>query len=488
MGGLSVALILIPQAIAYAEIAGLTPAAGLAAAALPAMAAAPFASSRYLQTGPVAMTALLAYGSLSTLAEPGTTEYLSLAMTLALVVGVFRVGLGLAKAGAITNYMSPPVVLGFTTSAAILISATQVGHIVGLAGVPDALLGRLWHVVANVDVWNWHAVALSAGTLVIVIGSRRIHPLVPGVLLTVLAGVAIGALTSYSGTLVGGDPAGFGGLSLAFAWTRIPDLIVPALVIATIGFAEATAIARTFALVDREKWDPSQELVGQGVANVAAAVSGGFPVGGSFSRSSINRLAGARSRWAGFITGTIVLLFMPFAGILTSLPRAVLSGIVIAAVYQLIRVDDIVRMFRVSPGQAIVASSTALVTLALSPRVDLAVLLGMLIAAVVHLFRESEQLRIDVSRKSSRLTLSPRGVLFYATAGALYETLQTELANHDMACESVELNLDHLGRIDYTGVQALQTFAETSRSVGVDVTVVNVPDHTAKLLERAGGI
>ena len=487
IAGLSVAVILIPQSLAYAEIAGLPIVMGLAAAGLPALAAAPFGSSRYLQTGPVAMTALLSFGALSAVAQPGSDEYIELALLLALVVGVVRVALGLLKAGAITNYMSPPVILGFTTSAAILIIASQIGSATGIVDVPEGLVQRLLFVLTHVGMWNWSAVGVTALVGLLTVGGRQIHPLAPGVLAAVLVGLWIGSQTGYTAGRLGEIPEGFITLSISMPWSRVVDLLIPGVVIATIGFAEATAISRSFAVQDREKWDSNRELIGQGVANVAAAVAGGFPVGGSFSRSSINRLAGARTRWSGAVTGVLVLAFMPFARVLMSLPRAVLSAIVIFAVYKLIRVSEIVKMFKVSVGQALVASSTAILTLVLAPRIDIAVILGMLIAGGVHLFRESSQLKIPSSRRGTVLTFQPNGVLYYASANGLYAALERELAEND-DCTVIELDLSRLGRIDFTGVQTLQRFAELLENAELDFKVTNMPDNARSLFERAGGL
>ena len=487
IGGLSVAVVVIPQSLAYAEIAGLPAAMGLAAAALPALAAAPFASSRYLQTGPVAMTALLTFGALTVLAEPGTADYIELALLLALVVGVVRILLGVFKAGAIANYMSPPVILGFTTSAAILIASSQIGSAFGVDEVPEDLLERLWTVATNPGQWNWQAITLTVVVGVLAIGGRKLHPLLPGVLIAVIIGLWIGSRTGYSAALVGDIPEALSPLSLSMPWRRLPDLLVPGVVIATIGFAEATAIARTFAVQDRERWDPSRELIGQGVANMVAAVSGGFPVGGSFSRSSINRNAGGQTRWSGAVTGLLVLAFIPFAGVLSNLPQAVLGSIVVFAIYKLIRIDEIIRLFRVSRGQATVASFTAIVTLVLAPRVDQAVVLGMLLAAGIHLYREASRLQIPASRVNGRLILQPDGVLYYGSAGALYEALEEQLAKRD-DCTVVELDLSHVGRIDYTGIQTLRAFAKIVRAADLQLEVSNLPRHAEGLFNRAGGI
>ena len=487
VAGLSVALVVIPQSLAYAEIAGLPAVMGLYAAALPALAAAPFASSRYLQTGPVAMTALLTFGALSTLATPGSPEYIGLALLLAVVVGATRILLGVAKAGAITNYMSPPVILGFTTAAAILIGSSQIASAMGVEDAPEDLLSRLVHVVTRPDQWDWKAIGLTVLVGSLIIGGRKLHAIFPGVLLALGIGLWIGSTDGYTAALVGHIPEGLPPFGFSFPWSRLPDLLIPGIVIATVGFAEATAISRSLALQDRENWDASRELISQGVANVAAGLSGGFPVGGSFSRSSIDRLSGAHTRWSGAVTGLLLLAFMPFAGVMETLPRAVLGAIVIVAIRHLVRFDEMFKLAKISRGQGSIAWLTAAATLLLSPRVDIAVLIGILAAAGVHLYRESSSLEIPALHEDQRLKLRPHGVLYYGSAGALNEALNQELAKHG-ECNVVELDLSRLGRIDYTGFEALHVFANTVRRADLEFEVVNVPAHAERIFSAGGGL
>jgi SulP family sulfate permease len=485
--GVSVAFIVIPQGLAYAKLAGLPPHTGLYAAALPPLVAAFFASSRYLQTGPVAMTALLTFGALSAIEPAGSPEYIQLALLLAVVVGVVRLGLGLLRGGAITHYMSHPVVLGFSSGATLLIVASQSAAAFGVEGAPENLVERLVYVLGHPGSWSWGAVGLSVLTVVLVFGARRLNPLIPGALIAVVIGLIVGSTDAYAGALIGPIPEGFPPLSLALPWSRLPSLIVPGMIIAVVGFAEPTAIARTLAIQDRERWDANKELVSQGVANLAAGFSGGFPVGGSFSRSSVNKLAGATSRWAGAVTGVVVLAFTPIAGLLSNLPRAVLAAIVISAVITLVRIPEMIRLTRVSWGQAIVAWGTFFATLALSPRIDIAVLVGVGLAAVVHLYRESSRFVVRTEVEGPALRIIPVGVLFYASAPALSEAMNEQLAAYPEATE-IRLSLERLGRIDYSGMTALKEFAREARDAGLEVTVDRVPRHVAGIWERTGGI
>ncbi len=480
VAGVSVALILIPQALAYAEIAGMPEVHGLYAAALPPLVAAFFASSPYLQTGPVAMTALLTFGALSTLAVPGSAEYVKLAALLALVVGCVRVGIGLFRAGVVAFLMSLPVLRGFTAGAAILIAASQFPSAVGAAPPGGGLLERAWWTLRHVGDWEPHAVVLAMATVALLLVGRRIHPAFPAVPLAVVAGLVWSIGPGFDGPLVGTITEGLPPLSLALPWGNVGDLLLPGLVIALVGFAEPAAIARTYATLDRAVWSADREFVSQGAANLAAGISAGFPVGGSFSRSAVTRLTGGRSRWSGAITGALVLVFLPFAGVLADLPRAVLGAVVIAAVLPLFDPRPLVDVVRASRPQGTVALATFAATLALAPRIERAVLIGVGMAVFVHLWREL-RLRVQTEIEDGTLTLRPGGVLFFGSAASLDDTLGNAIAG-DPSVDHVIIDLGNLGRIDYTGAHALRDLAAEATRAGLTVEVVAMPEHTRRIL------
>ena len=380
-------MVLVPQSMAYAELAGLPPHLGLFASALPPILAALFASSPYLQTGPVALTSLLTFGVLAAgSAEVGTADYVALAALLAMLVGITRLLLGVLRLGVVTYLMRDPVVTGFTSAAAILILASQVPKALGVSA-PDG--GVLWQAswsLGHMDNWEIASVGVAATTALLVLAGRRVvHRLFPGALLAVAGGVVVSRITDYGGPVVGEVSTGLPDLSLDLPWGSTGSLLVGGVLIALVGFAEPASIARVFADEDRQRWSPDREFVSQGVANMAASVSGAFPVGGSFSRSSLNRLAGAQTRWSGLVTGAAVLTFLPFTDVLAPLPRATLGGVVIAAVVGLVRPVALVSMVRRSPTDALVAWTTFVATLTMAPRVERGVLVGILLSLAVGL-------------------------------------------------------------------------------------------------------
>ena len=484
LAGVSVACLLIPQSMAYAELAGLPARHGLYAGAIAPMLAAAFGSSPYLQTGPVALTALLTLGTILPLSVAGSPEYIGLAALLAIVVGVARLVLGLARLGWLSYLMSRPVVTGFTSAAAVVIIATQVPAALGSAAPDAGILRRALWAVTHPSSWELASCGLTALTIALVLGGRRIHPLLPGVIVAAGIGIAYSTLAGYGGDVVGDVPSGLFSVSLALPWSSLPSLIVPGVVIAIVGFAESASISRVFATASRQRWDPDQEFVGQGMANLASAVVGGYPVDGSFSRSAINRLAGATSRWSGFVTGVTVLVFLPFAGVVSHLPKAVLAGVVIAAVLNLVRVGELASVAVASRPQALVGWATFVATLLLAPRVDQAVMLGIAASAVVHFWGELKT-GLVTSRRDDGLHLEPRGVLWFGSAQAMVDRLRARLASEPDA-DRVVVHLGKLGHIDLTGALALKEMSEQMRVAGVEVVFKDVPSHARRLFKVVG--
>ena len=466
------ALVAIPQSLAYAELAGLPPQYGLYATALPSLLAALFVSSRYLQTGPVALTALLTLGALSGVAEPGEAGYIESAALLALLVGVIRLLLGLARMGRVAYVLSEPVVTGFTAGAAVVIIASQLPKIFDVE--PDGqVFAAAVRVLRDPAQWRWSAIVFAAATVALMIGGRYVHRLFPGVLVAVIVGVVVAGAAGYEGAKVGDLDGGFIPLSLDFPWSDAPSLLLPAAVIALVGFAEPAAIARTFAAADRLPWNANREMVSQGVANLASAVSGAFPVGGSFSRSSLNRMAGATSAWSGAITGAFILVVLPLVTLLEDLPTAVLGVIVIVVVLRLVDVQEMARLPRGSFPQALVGAGTTLATIGFAPRVERGVMVGIGLAIAVHLYREM-QVTTPGERNHDTLTVRPKGVMWFATVPQVERSVREELAA-ERNLTAVVIDLSGVGRLDYSGAVALRRILERVSAGGVDASVVGIP-------------
>lgn len=455
---------------------------GLYASVLAPIAAAFFASSKFLQTGPTAVTSLLAFGALTPLATAGSDAFVAAAALLALLVGVVRVVLGLLKGGAFAVFLSPPVIRGFTVGAGLLILLSQLPTLLGAPRAAGGVLTRAWTAISDPALWSTEAIVLGLATVAIVRLGRRIHGMFPGVLVAAVAGIVYAESAGYLGATLGSVPDGFISLQLDLPWASIPALIVPAIVLAILGFAEPTAIARTYAAQDREVWNPNRELVSQGVANLASGAIGGFPVGGSFSRSALSRLAGAKTRWAGAFTGLIVMAMLPFASVLSPLPKAVLAGIIIAAVINLLRFGALLEIMRSSRPQGVLAVATLVLTIALSPHVEYAVLAGLGMSLGVHAWREM-RITLETHYADGVLTLEPQGVLWFASADGIERTWLACLVQHPEA-HTLAIDLGGLGRIDYTGAMALKTMTDRVEAAGIEVEWLDVPPQTERILSK----
>lgn len=482
VAGISVAFVLVPQSLAYAQLAGLPPENGLYAAALAPIAAAFIASSPYLQTGPTAITSLLVLGATSAHAAAGSPDFIALAALLAVLVGAWRLLLGLMRGGPLAYLMSQPVLLGFTAASGLLIMASQLPAVLGVSGDGGNPLFTVVGVLREPMAWHWGAIAFAGVTVVAMLVGRRISPLFPAVFLIVIAAIAVSALIGFSGPTVGALPTGLPEFSLHLPWDQVPALLVPSLIIALVGFAEPSAVAQRYAAADRHRWNPNREMISQGLANLAAGFGGGFAVGGSFSRTALNRLAGARTRLSGAISGMAALAFIPLAGLLESLPRAVLGAIVIVAVAPLVDVRAIRQLWMYSRPQAMVGVVTFGLTLALAPRVELAVIVGIGLATVVHLWRE---LHVTVPHwtDGETLHLQPRGVLFFASAPALEETFTRLLAEHADA-QRLVVHCDGFGRIDLTGALALRAVLDDALAADMEIEIRDVPPHARRIIGR----
>ena len=482
LAGLTVALVLIPQSLAYATLAGLPPVHGLYAAAVAPILAGLVGSSPYLQTGPTAITSLLVLGAIAPLPELSPTEYAAHAALLALVAGAARLVLGLARGGVIAYLMSQPVLAGFTWAAAALIVASQLPTALGVTAPNEDPLAATVDALGNPGAWSVVAAGIALGVLVVTLAGRRLHPLVPGALIGVVASMLVVEATGWDVATVGTIPSGLPPLSFDLPWSATLNLLVPGLVIALVGFAEPASIARRYASAERSSWDPDRELVGQGLANIGTAFTGGYAVGGSFSRSALNHLSGARTRWSGILTGAAVLACLPFVDVLSDLPRSALAGLVIASVLVLLDPRPVLDLARWSRPQLVVGLATATVTVVAAPQVQWGLVTGVALALALHLWREL-RLDMDLWDEHDLLHVRPQGVLYFGSAPGLEARILGELAAHQRLGR-VEIHLQRLGRIDVTGALALRSICRDLATAGVPVVLSGAPEHSRRLLGK----
>ena len=484
VAGVTVALVLVPQALAYAELAGLPAQLGLIAAVVAPLAAVWFASSPAIQAGPTAMSAVLVFGVLATHLPPGSSAYAGAAALLALMVGVVRLLLGLLRGGALAFVLSQPVLRGFTLASAVLIVASQVPAALGTRAGGIGLIAGATQVLREPSSWSLGALATALATVALIMGARRLHPLVPGALLAVVLGIVASTLTGgVMGPTLGAIGTVWPTLELSLPWALAPQLLVGALVIALVGFAEPVAIARRFPDATR-RWDPNRELVSQGAANLASGLFGAYPVGASFSRGALFVLAGGVTRWSGLVTGLTALALIAFAPLLAELPRAVLAGVVIAAVRDLVRLQPLSSLWRLGRTQTTIAWTTFALTLLLEPRVDQALLAGVAIAVLVHLLRES-RLDIEHERSGARHLVNVRGVLWFASAAQLEDAMRSLWQRH-RDDRPWRLDLTRVAHVDLDAALILAGLHDQAAAMGITLDIVGVNARTRLRLQRLG--
>lgn len=344
--GLTVGAMLVPQAMAYALLAGLPAEVGLYAATVPVVAYALFGTSRQLAVGPVAIVSLLTGSALAPLVEEGTTGYLSAAALLALMVGLIHIAMGVGRLGFLVNFLSHSVLVGFTAAAAVIIGFSQAKHIFGIATErQDHFYETVLEVFDKIGDTNSTTLVLGVLALATLFLLKRYAKRVPGALVVVvgsIAAVEFGELEARGVSTVGDIPDTLPAFGLPdFDGSIVGSLVGTAFVITIVGFMESIAVAKVYARRHRYEIVPNSELIGLGAANVAAGLFGGYPVTGGFSRTAVNDTAGARTPFASLVTAGIVLLTIAFlTPLFASLPNAALGAIIIMAVTGLIDVAE----------------------------------------------------------------------------------------------------------------------------------------------------
>lgn len=494
VAGLTVALVLIPQSMAYAQLAGLPPYYGLYASFLPVIVASAFGSSRQLQTGPVAVVSLMTAAALEPLAAANPEGFVVYAAILAILVGVFQMSLGLLRLGVLVDFLSHPVVVGFTNAAAIIIATSQLSKLFGVtAETSDHFFMTIWNVLVEATQ-HTHFPTLAMGllALVIIFGLRHYAPKVPSVLIAVIVTSVISLLVGYEGLggkIVGHVPAGLPVLSIPNVdLATAASLIGKAIVIAVVGYMEAISIAKAIAVQTRQRIDANQGLVGQGLGNIISGLSGAYPVAGSFSRSAVNMSAGAKTGFAAIVTGAIVaisLILLHFAQYLYYLPQATLAAVIISAVINLIRIKQIKYALRVHTHDGVIAILTFVLTLALAPHLEQSIFIGVVLSLGLFMYRTMHPHISVLSRHSDGtlrdaqaniLKTCPKmsvlrfeGPLFFASA-MYFEAKVLERVASKPELKFIIIDAEAITDIDATGEDMLHQLSR--RLVALDVRLV----------------
>jgi SulP family sulfate permease len=642
IAGIIGALVLVPKAMAYAQLAGLPVYFGLYAAFIPAIVGALWGSSRQLLTGPVAVVSLMTGAALAPLAVPGTDQYLALALLLALMVGVIQLAMGLFRLGAIVNFLSHPVIVGFINAAAIIIAASQLSKLLGIPmGRSDSFLYDLWEMLGHLGATHWPTLGMGVLAFAIMYGMKKFTPesiartsVLVAVVVTTLVSWAVGfehnsvarveqvadrevrdLLWNYSrtedqirefnaqitdksaalrqmqkesgepthrqvafqhvvnllqleldnkekenharlrdihklffelapgaegqpatlypsgqvpagtatdgrryhikkvshgemklvggGEVVGNVPSGLPSFSLPkLNWDAIMQLLSGAFVIALVAFMECVSMAKALATKTKQKLEPDQELIGQGLANMSGSLFQSYPVTGSFTGSAINLQAGAKTGLASMFNGLFVAVtLLLLTTTLYHLPQAVLSVIIIMAVGSLLHFSAVKRAWDANRYDGIVAIVTFVLTLVFAPHLDQGVLVGATLALVLYLYK-TMQPRVAVLARHPDGTLRDAQVFGLKTCdeismvrfdGSLYFANTSHFEDKIMEREAANPHLryvivvgDGINQIDASGEEVLSHLTERLHEAGIEVLFTGLKKQVLDVLERTG--
>ena len=408
LAAIIVTIMLIPQSLAYAMLAGLPPEMGLYASIVPLVLYAIFGTSKTLAVGPVAVIALMTSASCSQFANPGSSEYIKFAIILALMSGIILILMGLLKLGFIANFLSHPVISGFITASGLIIAASQLNHILGIEGTGSNLYDILYNLISNLMNINVYTGFLGACASIILFWcktrlknfllARGFKPLMANILsrtgpvfAVVLTSLAVWLLNMETRqvAIVGSIPEGLPSFAIpSFTATIWRELLPAAILISLVGYVETVSVAQTLASKRRQRIDPNQELIALGFSNVGSGISGGFPVTGGLARAVVNFDAGAKTPAAGAFTAIgIALATLFLTPALFYLPKATLSATIIIAVLSLVDFKAVFRTFSYSRPDGLAMAGTILITLLLG--VEIGIVSGVGISLLMYLYRTS---------------------------------------------------------------------------------------------------
>jgi SulP family sulfate permease len=507
--GLTVGVMLIPQGMAYAMLAGLEPIHGLYAVTVPLVLYALFGTSRQLAIGPVAMVALLTASGIGAL-NPETPEaYLLYALTLAFMVGLTQFLMGVFRLGFLVNFLSHPVISGFTSAAAIIIGLSQLKHLLGIK-IPNSEHAHeiVIEVVRHLGETNLLAPGIGIAAIIVIKLSKKIHPSIPGALFAVVSGILavhLFGLEAQGVKIVGKVPSGLPGLSLPSFDLRVwQSLLSAALTISLVGFMESFAVAK--AIQSRHKdyrVDANQELVGLGLANVGAAFFQGMPVTGGFSRTAVNDQAGAKTGLASLISAAFIVLTLLFlTPLFYYLPNAVLAAVILVAVAGLVDVKEAKHLWHKDRPDFWMLAVTFLITLSLGIETGIGagvvLSLGMVVyrstrphVAVLgqvqgsNFYRNVERFS-DLKQRPDVLVVRFDGPLYFANLNYFKDKMGELIARKGKDLRLVVLNADSISHLDSSAVQALKDWVSELREQGVRVHFTSVIGPVRDTLNRWG--
>jgi len=515
-----VTIMLVPQSLAYALLAGLPPEAGIYASIVPIVLYAIFGTSRALAVGPVAVVSLMTAAAIGNVAESGTMGYAMAALTLAALSGAILLVMGVLRLGFLANFLSHPVIAGFITASGILIAASQLGHILGIKTHGHTLPELLMSLLYGLGEMNLYTVMLGAGATGFLFWVRKgLKPLLRGLGVSPkLADVATKAgpvaavvattvavwgfgLAERGVKIVGDVPQSLPPLTMPdFSPDLISALFVPALLISIIGFVESISVAQTLAAKKRQRITPDQELIGLGAANIGAAFTGGFPVTGGFSRSVVNFDAGAETPAAGAFTAVgLAIAAVALTPLVYYLPKATLAATIIVAVLSLVDLGILKRAWGYSKKDFMAVATTIALTLGFG--VEIGVSAGVILSILLYLYKTSRPhiaevglvegtqhfrniKRHAVRTEASLLTIRIDESLYFANARYLEDHLYNRVLQ-DCPVRNVVLMFSAVNEVDMSALESLEAINTRLGEIGIKLHLSEVKGPVMDRLKRS---
>ena len=507
--GVTVGLMIIPQAVAYAAVAGMPLVTGIYAALLPALVAAMWSASSRLSVGPTALTALMVGSALTGLAQPGSAEWVNLAVWLALLTGLAQLLLGFARFGWLLNIISAPVLMGFTQAAALLILTSQLPAMLGFKGNFYSMMTQLWTQLSHqqIPVFQHTAAVFGLVSLVFLLLAKRFVPRLPAVVLLMLAASFISYSTGFEsggGAVVGALPAGLPSLYVPsmLSLDAFGQLLLPVLTITLVSFIETASSAKVESQKGGQQWNQNQDLIGQGLAKIASGLSGAFPTSSSFSRSALNLYAGAKTAWASVVGVLVVMLALLFlTPVLHHVPQSVLAAVVVAAIYSLIVPKNFARLWHVSKMETVSALATFVVTALSAPKLYWGIITGLILGLGHFLYLRLHPRIIEVGLHSdgslrdrhlwhlptlghNLYALRMDAELDFASASEFERAILAHLTTHPQT-QHVCLFAQPINRIDATGLEVFSQVRHMLLEHGITLHISGIKLPVERILIAA---
>ena len=500
---------LIPQGMAYAMIAGLPPVFGLYAALIPQVIYAIMGTSRQLAIGPVAMDSLLIASGLGALSLTGINEYISMAIFLALFIGVIQVLLGFLKMGFLVNFLSKPVISGFTSAAALIIGITQLKHLLGISVTSNKTLQIIQQTLDQLDLINPVAVAVGISGILIMLLVKHIHSQIPAAIVVVILGIALAyftPITDYDLKLVGKIPEGLPGFRIPnIPWTSLGDIFTLALAMSLIAFMEVVSIGK--ALEEKLKSNTinaNQELIALGTGNILGSFFQCYPTTAGFSRTAVNFQAGAKTGVAAFISASLVALTLLFlTPVFYYLPNAILASIIMLAIRSLIDLKYPKELCKNQKDEFVLLMATFFITLLVG--IQEGIILGVLFSLLLMVYRTSKphmavlgqikgttyfkninRFSTDIIDRKDILVVRFDAQLFFGNKDYFYKQLKRHIKAKGYDLKTIIINAEAINYIDSSAIYILKFLILELRQRDLTLMIAAATGPTRDILFKTG--